>query len=181
MMMRSPSPLPDKVRQQSGEKINAAAIDLAGLALVVRKAHWNVRGPLFGQLHGLFGEIYNAANDHTDKLAEHVAMLGLVVRGDHVEVAADAVADPLPDETDGLALAELVFDRIQATLVELAEAQKEVQALKNEDGFQLLLDASIGLSKLGWMIGAYIEGPETERVRKTEPPKKSNDESPESE
>jgi starvation-inducible DNA-binding protein len=162
-MMRSPSPLPDNVRQKSGERINDATIDLLGLASVARKAHWNVRGPLFGQLHALFGELYDLATSHADKLAEHVAMLGLVVRGDHVEIAKDAEAEPIDEETDGLELAELIFDRTQTTIAELAKAQKDVQKLGNEDGFQLLLDTTIALSKLGWQLGSYLEGPETER------------------
>ncbi len=178
-MMRSPSPLSPKVRQKSGEKINAVAIDLLGLSMVAKKAHWNTRGPLFGQLHALFDELYTASTEHADKLAEHVAMLGLVVAGDHIDVARDAVSDALPDETDGLALAELVSDRVRATIAEIAKTRETVDELENEDGCQLLCDASIAISKLGWTIGAYVEGPETERVRKTEPP--SKDDEPEGE
>lgn len=173
--MRSPSPLSPDVRKKSGEKIDAIAIDLLGLSMVAKKAHWNCRGPLFGQLHALFDELYTTASDHADKLAEHVAMLGLVVSGDHIDVARDAVSDALPDETDGLALAELVFDRTQATLTEIGKVQKEVQSIGNEEGFQLLLDSSIAISKLGWMIDAYLEGPETDRALKTEPPAKQNE------
>lgn len=178
-MMRSPSPLSPKVRQESGEKINAIAIDLLGLSMVAKKAHWNTRGPLFGQLHDLFDDLYAVSTEHSDKLAEHVAMLGLVVVGDHVDVARDAVSDALPNETDGLALAELIFDRTRSTIAEIATARETVDSLGNEDGCQLLCDASIAISKLGWTIGAYVEGPETERVRKSEPPTKDEDELPE--
>lgn len=172
-MMRSPSPLSPDVRKKSGEKINAVAIDLLGLSMVAKKAHWNTRGPLFGQLHGLFDELYTTVNDHADKLAEHVAMLGLVVSGDHVDVARDAVSEALPDETDGLELAELVCDRVRATLSEIGLAEKEVQSLGNEDGFQLLLDSSIAISKLGWMLGSYLEGSEIEKVPESKPSKEN--------
>lgn len=174
-MMRSVSPLPDDVREKSGEKINDAAIDLLGLASVARKAHWNVRGPLFGQLHDLFGKLYGECTSQADTLAEHAAMLGVSVRGDHVETASGAVAEPLGDELDGIALASFLFDQIKATLAELASAQKEVQKLGNEEGFQLLLDASIALSKLGWMLGSYLEdeeeGPKTDKASRSVPPK----------
>lgn len=175
-MMRSPSPLPDDVREKSGEKIDDIAIDLLGLASVARKAHWNVRGPFFGQLHDLFGELYDTSTKHADTLAEHSAMLGLSVRGDHVEIASGAVAEPLGDERDGIALCSFLFDQIRSTLSELSTAQKEVQPLGDEDGFQLLLDASIALSKLGWMIGAYLDeetAPETEKISRSEPPTRS--------
>lgn len=173
-MMRSPSPLPDDVRQKTGERINDIAIDLLGLASVAKKAHWNVRGPLFGQLHALFDDLYKVATKHADKLAEHVAMLGLSVRGDHLDIAKGASADPLPHDThDGIELCSLIFDRTKATIAEIDEAQKETCELGNEDGCQLLSDASIAVSKLGWMIGAYLgdeEAPETDRLSRTEPP-----------
>lgn len=168
-MMRSPSSLSTKARQESGEKINAVAVDLLGLSMCTKKAHWNVRGPLFGQLHELFDDLYKTTNDHADKLAEHVAMLGLVVSGDHVDVARDAVSDALPDETDGLAIAELIFDRTQATIAEISKAREVADKLGNEDGCQLLCDASIAISKLGWMLGSYLEGPETEKVPSSKP------------
>lgn len=181
-MMRSPSPLSPKARRSSGEKINAIAIDLLGLSMVAKKAHWNCRGPLFGQLHGLFDDLYKATSEHADKLAEHVAMLGLVVSGDHVDVARDAVSEALPDETDGLALADLVFDRTQSTIAEIGKAREAVDALGNEDGCQILCDASITISKLGWMLGSYIEGPETEKVPSSKPGSTvGKDEGPESE
>lgn len=166
-MMRSVSPLPDDVRRKSGEKINDIAIDLLGLAAVARKAHWNVRGPLFGQLHDLFGKLYDACSVHADTLAEHAAMLGLSARGDHVEIASSAVAEPLGDEKDGIALCSFLFDQTKATLAELVSAQKEVQKLGNEEGFQILLDASIALSKLGWMLGSYLEDNEEAKSEKT--------------
>lgn len=100
-------------------------------------------------------------------------MLGLVVSGDHVDVARDAVSEALPDETDGLELAELVCDRVRATLSEIGLAEKEVQSLGNEDGFQLLLDSSIAISKLGWMLGSYLEGSEIEKVPESKPSKEN--------
>lgn len=175
-MMRSPSPLSDDVREKSGERVNDAAIDLLGLASVARKAHWNVRGPFFGQLHDLFGKLYDECTSHADRLTEHAAMLGLSVRGDHAEIAKSAKADPIGEERDGIELCSLLFDRIRDTLSEIGDAQKEVQSLGNEEGLQLLLDASIAVSKLGWMVGAYLEDeeePSNEKVPKSKQSKPS--------
>lgn len=176
-MMRSVSPLSDRVRGASGELVNDVAIDLLGLAAVARKAHWNVRGPLFGQLHELFGKLYDECASRADTLAEHAAMLGLSVRGDHAEIAKSAEADPIGEEKDGIELCSLLVDRIRATLSEIEMARKDIQRLGNEDGFQLVTDASIALSKLGWMIGAYIEdeaeGPETDKTSRSIPPNRA--------
>lgn len=162
-MMRSVSPLPDDVREKSSDKINDAAIDLLGLAAVARKAHWNVRGPLFGQLHDLFGKLYDECTSQADALAEHAAMLGVSVRGDHMETAKGSIAEPLGEEHDGIALCSFLFDQIRATIVEIQKTHDDIAP--NPDGQQLLLDLSIALSKLGWMIGAYVDedAPETEK------------------
>ena len=176
-MMRSVSPLSDDVREKTGELVNDVAIDLLGLAAVARKAHWNVRGLLFGQLHDLFGKLYDACSSQADMLAEHAAMLGLSVRGDHAEIAKSAEADPIGEEKDGIELCSLLFDRIRATLSEIETARKEIQKLGNEDGFQLVTDASITLSKFGWMIGAFVEddveGPETDKTSRSIPPNRA--------
>lgn len=176
-MMRSPSSLSEPVREKSGERINDVAIDLLGLASVARKAHWNVRGLLFGQLHDLFGKLYDACSAHADILAEHSAMLGLSVRGDHAEIAKSAAADPIGEEKDGIELCSLIFDRVQVTIAEIDDAQKIACKLGNENGCQLLSDASIAVSKLGWMIGAYLEseeeGPKTDKLSRSVPPPKS--------
>ena len=41
-----------------------------------RQAHWNVKGPHFGELHKLFEEFYNALQSTTDDLAERIVQLG---------------------------------------------------------------------------------------------------------
>lgn len=165
-MMRSVSTLPEGSRKRSGQKINDAAIDLLGLSAVAKKAHWNVRGPLFGQLHDLFDKLYNEAASHADTLNEHCRMLGISVRGDHVDVAKSAEADPLGDETGGIELCEFLFEQIRSTLSENKKAQNEVRSLGDEEGFQLLLDASIAISKLGWMVGSYLEDDEEAKSEK---------------
>lgn len=168
-MMRSPSSLPDDIRQKTGERIGDVVLDLLGLSVVAKKAHWNVRGPLFGQLHALFDELYKATSDHADTLAEHVAMLGLSVRGDHVEIASNASAEPIGEEHDGIELCGLLFDRIRTVLADIDANRILASNDGNEDGAQLLLDASIALSGLGWQIGAYMDEdePSTERVGKS--------------
>ena len=46
------------------------------VALGCREAHWNVKGPNFGPLHELFGDLYDFFNDWADTLAERVVQQG---------------------------------------------------------------------------------------------------------
>ncbi len=42
----------------------------------LRNFHWNVKGPMFFQLHDKFEELYTAAADQVDALAERIVALG---------------------------------------------------------------------------------------------------------
>lgn len=107
--------LPEGVREQVTEILNerlAAAIDLAAQA---KQAHWNVKGPQFIALHRLFDEIYAAAAEYADLLAERVVQLGGIADGTLQSVAqrSDLTAYPrgIADGADhvgalGRALAE---------------------------------------------------------------------------
>lgn len=45
-------------------------------ALKAQNFHWNVEGPLFPQLHGLFGNIYEEVYGSIDDFAENIRKLG---------------------------------------------------------------------------------------------------------
>ena len=44
--------------------------------LLAQNYHWNVEGPYFGQLHELFGNIYEEVHGSIDKTAEEIRALG---------------------------------------------------------------------------------------------------------
>jgi starvation-inducible DNA-binding protein len=45
-------------------------------ALKAQNFHWNVEGPLFPQLHMLFGDIYEEVYESIDPFAENIRKLG---------------------------------------------------------------------------------------------------------
>ena len=157
MSFPSPSPLPEETRFGIASLLRPTVLALLGLAGIARKAHWNVRGPMFAELHELFGELYTATSDHADTLAEHIAMLGYPVSGDHVDVADAAVITRMPETlTAGRDLARAVADRLTTTLMIVNAPKKDLLALGDDDAQQKILDTSIALSKLGWMILAHV-------------------------
>ena len=65
-----------KIRAESVELLNkhlASAIDLHGQ---LKQAHWNVRGPNFIALHGLFDKCADEAETYSDLIAERARSLG---------------------------------------------------------------------------------------------------------
>ena len=80
--------LPELIRAQAVALLNlhlAAAIDLQAQ---VKQAHWNVRGPAFVAVHGLFDSVAAAVGDYGDLLAERTAALGGTAHGT-IQVAAE--------------------------------------------------------------------------------------------
>lgn len=153
----SPSPLPEEARGKVCALLQPVALVLLAMAGISRKAHWNVRGPMFSELHGLFGELYTVTSDQADIIAEHCAMLGYPVPGDHFDVAQGSAITGMPSTvTQGRDLAKAVADRLTAALVVVNQPKGELLALGDDDAQQKILDASMALSKLGWMILAHV-------------------------
>lgn len=156
-MFSSPSSLSDEQREAVARAINNAMLDVLALGAVARKAHWNVRGLAFGELHKLFGKLYAVTTERADVLAEYVAMLGVPVLGDHVDVAEEAQVDRLTNGTaEGLALCEALLEATKKTLAEVDAAAQVVGGAGDRNGEQLLIDASIAIHKLGWMLAAHL-------------------------
>lgn len=55
--------------------------DALDLEARLKQAHWNIRGPTFLQLHGLFDSAHAAVEEFTDLIAERIVALGSVADG----------------------------------------------------------------------------------------------------
>jgi len=106
--------LPEKIRTQIIPILNARLADSIDLIHQAKQAHWMVKGPSFIALHKLFDDVFHAAVEYTDLLAERVVELGgtaegtihaatkrttlkeyplhLVAEHDHVETLSSALA-----------------------------------------------------------------------------------------
>src|SRR4026207_1556047 len=73
--------VPSNAKQVSIGVLQGCLADGTDLFNATRQAHWNVKGPHFGELHKLFEEFYNALVISTDDLAERIVQLGGTARG----------------------------------------------------------------------------------------------------
>lgn len=97
-------------------------------ALKAQNFHWNVEGPLFPQLHSLFGNIYDEVYGAIDDFAENVRKLGsytpasfsrfsmLTQVEDELNMLEDrAMLSELLDDSDKMVkLLKMVFDASEA-------------------------------------------------------------------
>ena len=73
---RLPIGLAESVCIESVEALNQTLADTITLRDLYKKAHWQVAGPTFYQLHLLFDKHYEAQAELVDQIAERIQLLG---------------------------------------------------------------------------------------------------------
>lgn len=96
-MNRTRHDLPQELRMRMCDLLNARLADALTLYTHSKQAHWNVRGPNFGDLHRLFDDVASSADEYADLLAERVAALGGQAHGTLQSVAANTALPPYPE------------------------------------------------------------------------------------
>ncbi len=129
----------------------------AALAVKTQNFHWNVEGPHFAALHGLFEEQYGALQEASDTLAERIRALGDYAPGG---LAAFAALSPVGDAPQGPPAAE-------AMIASLAEGHRtmsgEASALlraAQDAGDEVTVDMTIERmtehDKTAWMLDVHL-------------------------
>jgi starvation-inducible DNA-binding protein len=78
--------------------LNQNLADAFDLQSQVKQAHWNVKGSDFWQLHKLFDEVAERAEEWVDELAERVTALGGYATGTVRMAAASSTLPVFPTD-----------------------------------------------------------------------------------
>ncbi|WP_377299682.1 DNA starvation/stationary phase protection protein [Rhizobium sp. SGZ-381] len=117
--------------------------------------HWNVQGPLFPQLHELFGDIYEDAHDAVDGLAERLRTLNAMAPASLAEISAPAsIAFGGIPTTAGM-----IFELIDATaaVVNALGRADQLASIQLERGLSNYLQERMDAhKKWAWMLTATI-------------------------
>jgi starvation-inducible DNA-binding protein len=70
-------------------------VDITDLSLLLKHAHWNVRGALFQPLHEQLDDIVETARDASDEIAERIVTLGYPADGLVQSIASATRLNPL--------------------------------------------------------------------------------------
>ncbi len=122
-------------RQAVAQVLSGLLADTYTLYLKTHNYHWNVTGPLFATLHGMFEGQYTELATAVDEIAERIRALGEPAPGSYGQFAKltildDAEGTPTAEEMIGALLAdhEKTARRIRQTFSEVDEASDEVSA-----------------------------------------------------
>ena len=126
-------------------------------ALKAQNFHWNVEGPLFPQLHELFGNIYEEVYDAIDPFAENIRKLASYTPASFERFSMlTQVEDELNMLEDRAMLAELLEDSDK--MVKLLKMVFDASEAAGEHGLSDFLAARMDAHrKHSWMLRATLK------------------------
>ena len=143
-------------RKITGEALQTALVELIGLSLQAKQAHWNVHGPNFRPVHLHLDEVVAAAREHADTVAERAAAIDVSPDGRAETVKRDAAKErfgtgPVADTAVVKGMTQLlaeVIGRLREGIKETEEADPVTQ--------DLLIAVAHDLEKHHWMFKAQM-------------------------
>ncbi|MCT9078324.1 Dps family protein [Streptomyces fulvoviolaceus] len=148
------STLPEPARQVVGDALQSTLVDLLGLSLIGKQAHWNLVGPRFRSIHLQLDEVVSAAREFSDTVAERAAALGLPPDGRPETIAS---AFTLPAPKDGWVRdTEVVEVMVESLETAIGRLRERIEATDKADPVtqDLLISVTAELEKQRWMFDA---------------------------
>ncbi|MFE6282137.1 Dps family protein [Streptomyces sp. NPDC057877] len=148
------STLPEDARKVAGDALQSTLVDLLGLSLIGKQAHWNIVGPRFRSIHLQLDEVVSTAREYADTVAERCSALGVPPDG-RPETIASAFTLPGPKEgwVRDNEVVEVMVESLGAAIGRLRE---RIEATDKPDPVtqDLLIGITAELEKQRWMFDA---------------------------
>lgn len=147
-------------RKVSIETLQARLADGIDLALDVKQAHWNLKGPQFIGIHEMLDGFRDELDDFNDKVAERITQLGGTARGTTQAVAQETRLAPYPLDTYAIAdhIAALI-DRYAAYGNAVRQNIDDTDEAGDAGTSDLFTEISRGVDKQLWFLEAHVQEP----------------------
>lgn len=161
--MKTRNDVADNAKQVSITVLQGNLVDAVDLYNATRQAHWNVKGPHFGELHKLFQEFYETLQVGSDDLAERIVQLGGTANGTTQVLASSTRLPPYPtDVYAGMDHVTQLADRYAMVAKALRKGIDQTDEAGDADTADLLTEQSRSVDKMLWMLEAHLP-PDTVR------------------
>ena len=142
------------------EALQARLVDGIDLALVIKQAHWNLKGPEFIGIHTMLDGFREQMDGFNDKVAERITQLGGTARGTTQSVSAETQLAPYPLDIYAIGdhLAALI-DRYAVYANAVRENIDETDEAGEADTADLFTEISRAVDKQLWFLEAHVQEP----------------------
>jgi starvation-inducible DNA-binding protein len=148
--------LPSNVRGTAIGLLQARLADAVDLSTQAKQAHWNVKGPSFIALHGLFDQVATTAREHADTIAERIATLGGTAEGTARVAAKQSMLKEYPlDIVDGRAHVSALADALAAFGANVRRNIDEAVEAGDQGTADLFTEVSRSIDKTLWFVEAH--------------------------
>lgn len=155
---RSRNDMPEEIRAQVIDILNARLAESLDLQSQIKQAHWNAKGRNFIGFHELMDMIHAAVLVYTDDIAERATALGGIVNGTVRDAAKESALNEYPHEI------VTVPEHVEAISNSLAQFGKNVRQsidetdeLQDKDTADLFTEISRGIDKYLWLVEAHTQ------------------------
>ncbi len=119
--------------------------------------HWNVTGPLFSSLHGLFMTQYTELHDATDLIAERIRALGHYAPGSYGKYAKLAsIKEDADDAPPALDMVRALVEGNETLARTAREAFKAAEKAGDQPTMDLLTQRMEASEKAAWMLRSHL-------------------------
>jgi starvation-inducible DNA-binding protein len=147
-------------KRVSIETLNARLADGIDLALAIKQAHWNLKGPQFIGIHEMLDGFRDEIDDLNDKVAERAVQLGGTAFGTSQVVAERSKLTAYPTDVYAIAdhLAALI-DRYASYANAVRENIDETDEAGDAGTADLFTEVSRAVDKQLWFLEAHVQEP----------------------
>ncbi|MGT2482332.1 DNA starvation/stationary phase protection protein Dps (plasmid) [Methylobacterium oryzae CBMB20] len=151
---------PSNAKTVSIKALNARLADGIDLALAIKQAHWNLKGPSFIGIHLMLDGFRDELSDLNDKAAERAVQLGATALGSTQAVAENTKLPPYP--TGIYAIADHIAALIDSYTAYANAVRKNIDET-DEAGdpgtADLFTEVSRAVDKHLWFLEAHVQEP----------------------
>jgi starvation-inducible DNA-binding protein len=152
-MSRQKDTQPNEQQAKLIEILNRRLADAIDLQLQSRQAYWNVKGPHFMALHGLFDKVAQGVEEYANQIAEHIVRLGGMAEGTAHAVARRTSLDEYVLATaDGQGHINALATTLTSFGKHVRYASEQASELKDADTADLFTDIAQGIDKWLWFV-----------------------------
>jgi starvation-inducible DNA-binding protein len=150
--------VPKKAKPAVIDLANARLADGIDLALAIKQAHWNIKGPTFIGLHLLLDDFRKDIDEHVDTIAERAVQLGGTALGTIQTVHKGSSLKPYPKDIYA------IHDQLKALIEHFGAAARlvresidEADAAGDRDLADIFTAYSRFLDKSLWFLEAHVQ------------------------